>query len=1034
MHRKLFSVLSLMLVLAVVSSTVSLASAQDEQPDVSGLLIPDGPVSVEVSPLLTHASGQVGLVVQLLDAPLAVGGGNLSPNQQRNYLRQLGQKQNTLLNQIRNLGGTEIARVSKALNAVIISIDASQIGALTALPNVRSVRPVGNYELDLTDTVPYIGATEVQTEGFDGTGVRVAVLDSGIDYTHYNLGGSGVVVDFDANNPTVIESGTFPTAKVVGGFDFVGETWTGGAGSPALAPDPDPLDKGSGAGHGTHVADIIAGKSTDSLHKGVAPGAGLYAVGVCSKITTSCSGVALLQGMDFALDPNGDNSIDDAVDVVNMSLGSSYGQAEDDLSEASANAVRFGVVVVASAGNSADRPYIVGSPSSTPEVISVAQTQVPSALAFPLVVTGITPPTTITNTATVEWAPVGAGFTGQVVRLGRGCPAGSVVGQPGADPYFNGNSPAGRVALIDRGACNVSLKVDRATKDGAVAVLIANNAAGDPPTFSFGGGDLPMVPTLIITLADGNRIKTALGATGLNPAVTATVSPAVTIPLIGSMVASSSRGPSVSYNTIKPDIGAPGASVSAVNGTGNGETAFGGTSGAAPMVSGSVALLLHANPSRTPFEIKSVLMNTADTNVQTNPATLPGVLAPITRIGGGEVRVDAAEDSTTAAWDQDDLTGSLSFGYHALTAPSSFQKTVVVRNYGGTARTYSITPGFRYADDAASGAVSISTPGSINVPANGSKKFKVQVNVNTALLPTWNLNGGSLGGNGSLLQGFEFDGYITIADATDNIHVAWQILPHKSAEVTPASNSVTLSDGAGTLALSNAGGAVAGRVDVFSLLGTSGRIPPPALPDPGDNFAIVDLKSVGVRQAGATAIQFAVDTFGTRAHPNYPAEFDIFIDTNRDGTDDFVIFNLENGGFAASGQNVVAAGPLPAGPFTAFFFTDADLNSGNTIMTVPLSAIGLTPSTQFDFSVFACDNYFTGLCTDAITDMTYTLGMPRYFGSGIPAAGVPAGGSSTLAISAITGGDVASPSQSGLLLMYRDGRTQREADQITVSP
>ena len=136
MHRKLFSVLSLMLVLAVVSSTVSLASAQDAQPDVSGLLIPDGPVSVEVSPLLTHASGQVGLVVQLLDAPLAVGGGNLSPNQQRNYLRQLGQKQNTLLNQIRNLGGTEIARVSKALNAVIISIDASQIGALTA-PNCQ---------------------------------------------------------------------------------------------------------------------------------------------------------------------------------------------------------------------------------------------------------------------------------------------------------------------------------------------------------------------------------------------------------------------------------------------------------------------------------------------------------------------------------------------------------------------------------------------------------------------------------------------------------------------------------------------------------------------------------------------------------------------------------------------------------------------------------------------------------------------------------------------------------------------------------
>ena len=127
------------------------------------------------------------------------------------------------------------------------------------------------------------------------------------------------------------------------------------------------------------MADIIAGKSTDGLHKGVAPGASLYAVGVCSKISTSCSGVALLQGMDFALDPNGDGNIADAVDVINMSLGSTYGQRQDDLSAASANAVTLGVVVVASAGNAADKPYIVGSPSSTPEVISVAQTQVPSA-------------------------------------------------------------------------------------------------------------------------------------------------------------------------------------------------------------------------------------------------------------------------------------------------------------------------------------------------------------------------------------------------------------------------------------------------------------------------------------------------------------------------------------------------------------------------------------------------------------------------------------------------------------------------------
>ena len=94
----------------------------------------------------------------------------------------------------------------------------------------------------------------------------------------------------------------------MGGFDFVGEKWP----NAALAPDPDPIDCGPSAiplpcagGHGTHVADIIAGNDGAS-HKGVAPGASLYAVKVCSSVSTACSGVALLQGIEFALDPDGE--------------------------------------------------------------------------------------------------------------------------------------------------------------------------------------------------------------------------------------------------------------------------------------------------------------------------------------------------------------------------------------------------------------------------------------------------------------------------------------------------------------------------------------------------------------------------------------------------------------------------------------------------------------------------------------------------------------------------------------------------------
>lgn len=1030
MYKNIFNMLSLVLIL--VFSSFGSAFANDglglSELDVSGLKVPEQ--YVLVAPELKSAKGLIPVVVGLSDAPLAkaVGanakqkGSALNASQQRNHLKTLNQKQDALMGQIAGLGGSELARVNKALNAVIVEVDASQIEAISGLPNVASVRPLINYKIDLWETVPYVGAEAVQTSGIDGLGVRVAVLDSGIDYTHYNLGGSGIVDDFSGNDPTTIESGTFPTAKVVGGYDFVGEAWTGDPDSPALAADPDPLDKGAGAGHGSHVADIIAGMSTDGLHKGVAPGASLYAVGVCSKVSSSCSGLALLQGMDYALDPNGDGDISDAVDVINLSLGSSYGQREDDLSFASANAVKFGVVVVASAGNSADKPYILGSPSSTPEVISVAQTQIPSAKLYRIVAGNVT-----VGGSWQPWSAVPVNASGPL-QFGNGA-GGNQLGCLA----FPAGSLAGKILLVDRGSCAISIKVANGAAAGALAVVIANNAAqapGDlPPDFSYGGGDAS-VAGYTITRADGTQLKTQVGQT-------ATIDPASAFSLAGNMVSSSSRGPSFSFNAIKPDIGAPGASLSAEYGTGNGQTAFGGTSGAAPMVSGAAALVVNKFPGITPLEVKARLMNTGEINIGINPVALPGILAPITRIGGGEVRVDKAIAAKTAAWDANNLTGSLSFGYTALTGSKTFQKTVVVRNYDNTARTYTITPDFRYADDAASGAVSVSAPATIKVKANGSVTLKVQANVDVTKLPVWNLNGGALGGDGYRLQGFEFDGYIKIADATDTINLPWQILPHRSAEVTPAAYNVTLSGGSGSLVLSNSGGAVDGRVDVFSLLGTSDRIPNKNLPDDGDNFAVVDLKNFGARLVdiggGQYGIQFAVNTFGARAHPNYPAEFDVFLDTNRDGTNDFVISNLENGGFGATGQNVVKVMNLKTGFSTAFFYSDADLNSGNIIMTAPLSALGITPSTQFNVSVYAFDNYFTGNPTDSITGMTYTAGAPRYSPDNFtPVA--PMGGSTTLSINALAGGDTASPSQLGMLLMYRDARQQREANAIFVTP
>ena len=149
------------------------AEAQLTTPDVSNLIVPGGPVAAVVDSRLARATGEVQIVVRLADVPLVVANGNnakkvggkLSSAQQRDYLRQLGQKHDALITQIRALGGRELGRVRKAANAVMVVIQASQIHAVAALPNVLTIRPVVNYELDLSVTVPYIGAAAVQAGG-----------------------------------------------------------------------------------------------------------------------------------------------------------------------------------------------------------------------------------------------------------------------------------------------------------------------------------------------------------------------------------------------------------------------------------------------------------------------------------------------------------------------------------------------------------------------------------------------------------------------------------------------------------------------------------------------------------------------------------------------------------------------------------------------------------------------------------------------------------------------------------------------------
>lgn len=1028
---------SLAALLGVVVSIAPNAQAQGgtlRSPGALGDLALATPLeaSRKLDESLMGATGRVEVVVRLTQGPAATAA---SQRGQRNLVSR---QQDEVIAAVRAIDPSArlLGRARMVLNAVMFEVEASALNALAADGRVIKINPVVNYQRDLSETVPYIGARpEVQSAGFRGKDVKVAVLDSGIDYTHVAFGGAGTAAAYEAawgaspSDPrNTTRDGLFPTARVVEGFDFVGEAWTGGAGSPPLAPDPDPIDL---EGHGTHVADIIGGAI------GVAPAVNLYAVKVCSAVSTSCSGVALIQGMDYVADPNGDGSTSDHIDIVNMSLGSPYGQNyDDDLSTAVDVATAVGILTVASAGNSADKPYITGSPAAARTALSVAQTAVPSDQAFAVSVGGLT-----VYGIAQPWAPNPSGVisgplfydtTNAGTRLGCSNAA-------GASPW-TGTPLAGRIVLVDRGTCAISLKGSNAAAAGALAVIVANNTAGNvPPSFGFGGGT-PTVPVLSITQAAGLSLRPLSGQT-------ATIDASLASSTVGSVVGTSSRGPnagqmfygnSVQFGQlIKPEIGAPGASISAVAGSGTGTEPFGGTSGAAPMVAGAAALLHNAtNWQLSPLELKTRLMNTGDTSTLGTPGVFGGALAPITLIGGGELRIDRAIGSQVSAWESVSRGGALSFGFVDASKDTTLTRRVVVRNYGSKSITLNITPEFRYANDTANGAVSVSVQGNVTVPARGQRIITVRLSVDTARLRAWTLNSGSQGGNGDTLTALEYDGYLRFSDASGNsansIHMPWHVLPRLSGNVKGPSTVPAN----GTASYTN-GGDGAAFIDAYSLLGTSGILPAGGV---GQQSPAIDLKAVGYSTFNGAGVcpnptgggtnyilSLAVANHYRQTHANAPGAIDIFLDTNRDGVDDFEVLTFDAAyPNLSDGRSLTWVFNLRTGSGGAFFFTQHPTNGANFVLNIcasqlvdatrpaalggPLLAPAIGQPIDADFTTF--DIYFLGVEKDSIKDVTFAPGGERYVGL---IDDIAPGGSAQLSV--LSTGSTTNPSENGVLLL-----------------
>ncbi|MEI6356182.1 MAG: S8 family serine peptidase, partial [Verrucomicrobiota bacterium] len=409
------------------------------------------------------------------------------------------------------------------VNAIRVRVLESRIPALRALPGVVRVQRVHRYRPDLESSLPWIGVPTAwagTAGGLTGAGIRIGIIDSGIDYYHADFGGRGRATDHEDDDPKVIEPGSFPTTKVVGGTDFVGDDYDASdTAKDTPVPDPDPLDTKAN-GHGSHVAGIAAGLgvlaggstytgahnskvdfSRFKIGPGVAPDAKLYALKVFGR---SGSTEAVTDALDWAADPNDDGRTTDHLDVVNLSLGGDFGSydAADVELKAVDRLARLGCVVVVSAGNAGDTHYILGNPGFAPRAITVANSIDNGTTTQDLRV--LSPASIATNYPAVEGAVTVTAPLGDV-----GPKTAQVVATSPADacePLSNTAALKGKIALIDRGDCLFADKIAKAQAAGAIGVIMVNNQDGPPIPMGGNTGDPATIPGVMVSQADGSLL------------------------------------------------------------------------------------------------------------------------------------------------------------------------------------------------------------------------------------------------------------------------------------------------------------------------------------------------------------------------------------------------------------------------------------------------------------------------------------------------------------------------------------------------
>jgi minor extracellular serine protease Vpr len=483
-----------------------------------------------------------------------------------------------------------------ALNAVSVKLNGVSLDTLRSAPMVQGADYEGLYYPDADATtdpdlnlINAFAAWDNTTNPQAGAGVKVAIIDTGIDITHPCFSDAGYAAQ------TQIGDKTFTNNKVIAAKVFNNRT-------PSFHYTPEAVQE-----HGTHVAGTVACNFDTAANvngvpiphgiSGVAPRALLGNYNVFPGDVTNARSEDIFDAMEAAYE--------DGFDIENMSLGGGYHGVLDLDSQAVNNLDQAGMVVAIAAGNAGPGHFTVESPGMAERALTAGAATVGHAVLTPVTVGGNT-----YGAAAGDFATVSANLTANLaVVTGTG-----VNGLNTACSALPAGSLTGQIALITRGVCTFSTKIRNAQDAGAVAVLVGNSVGGDPVAMAQDGTpNQPTVPAYMVSLADAGAIKAFNGqATTISAAQQYIVTHND-----GIMAGFSSQGPTLVDFRAKPDVVAPGVNV--LSSIPHQFCAappcfafFQGTSMATPHLAGSAAVVEWAHPDWSAVQVRSAIVNTAD--------------------------------------------------------------------------------------------------------------------------------------------------------------------------------------------------------------------------------------------------------------------------------------------------------------------------------------------------------------------------------------------------------------------------------------